>query len=53
VRDYRVRLKEALTELGVIARADCRPPLLPLGETERVAVRQAARAAALKMPAAA
>jgi 4-hydroxy-tetrahydrodipicolinate synthase len=53
VRDYRVRLKEALVELGVISRADCRPPLLPLSTTERESVRRATREAQLKMPAAA
>jgi len=51
VRDYRVRMKEALVELGVISRADCREPLLPLGAAERAAVRGAARSARLRMPA--
>jgi 4-hydroxy-tetrahydrodipicolinate synthase len=53
VRDYRVRIKEALVELGVLDRADVRPPLLPLDGAERARIREAARNAALKMPAAA
>jgi 4-hydroxy-tetrahydrodipicolinate synthase len=51
VRDYRVRIKEALVELGVIARADVRQPLLPLSAADRAAVRTAARNAGLRMPA--
>ena len=50
VRDYRVRLKEALCELGVLESTDMRPPLLPLGEDERRVVREATRRAALRMP---
>jgi 4-hydroxy-tetrahydrodipicolinate synthase len=53
VRDYRVRLKEALVELGVFEAAHMRPPLLPLEDGERARVRQAARAAGLAMPSAA
>lgn len=40
VADYRVRLKEALVMLGVIDRADVRPPLLPLSDPNRQLLRQ-------------
>jgi 4-hydroxy-tetrahydrodipicolinate synthase len=36
VRDYRVRLKEALVLQGVLPRAVVRPPLLPLEEAEKL-----------------
>ncbi len=48
VRDYRARLKHALAELGVIAEAHVRPPLLPLGEPERARVEQALEQAGLR-----
>ena len=35
VGDYRVRLKECLTILGVLERADVRRPLQPISDTER------------------
>lgn len=50
VRDYRVRLKEALAELGVIDSTDVRPPLLPLSAGQRAAVRRAVREAGLRTP---
>lgn len=50
VRDYRVRTKEALVELGVLEAAHVRPPLLPLTDTERSYVREATRNARLAMP---
>jgi 4-hydroxy-tetrahydrodipicolinate synthase len=51
VRDYRVRLKEALCELGVLEHADMRPPLLALSDDERRSVREATRRAGLRTPA--
>lgn len=48
VRDYRARLKHALAELGVIAEAHVRPPLLPLGEHERARVELALEQAGLR-----
>lgn len=48
VRDYRARLKYALMRLGVIDRADVRPPLLPLGEPDRAAVDRALEEAGLR-----
>jgi dihydrodipicolinate synthase/N-acetylneuraminate lyase len=51
VRNYRLRLKEALVELGVLQAAHARPPLPPLDDDERRAVREAARRAGLAMPA--
>lgn len=41
VRNYRARMKEALAQLGVIAGAHMRPPLLPLDNAERRAVAEA------------
>ena len=41
VRNYRARLKEAFTMMGIIPRATVRPPLLPISEEERERVRQA------------
>jgi len=49
VRDYRVRLKEAIAELGVIESTAVRPPLLGLAEDERRSVRAAVRGAGLRM----
>jgi len=50
VRNYRLRLKEALVELGVLEAAHARPPLPPLGDEERRRVREAVRRAHLAMP---
>jgi 4-hydroxy-tetrahydrodipicolinate synthase len=50
VRNYRLRLKEALVELGVLESAHARPPLPPLDDEERRAVRDAVRRAGLAMP---
>ena len=50
VRDYRLRLKEALVELGVLEAAHARPPLPPLDDEERRRVREAVRRARLAMP---
>lgn len=47
VRDYRARLKHALTTLGVIDRPHVRPPLLPLSSEEADAVDRALKEAAL------
>jgi len=41
LRDYRPRIKEALTMLGVIPRATIRKPFFPISEAERAKVRQA------------
>jgi 4-hydroxy-tetrahydrodipicolinate synthase len=41
VRDYRVRLKEALRQRGVIPNAHMRPPLLDLDDAGREAVQRA------------
>jgi len=41
LRDYRVRLKEALVIQGVIPRATVREPLLPVDAVERCRIRQA------------
>lgn len=41
VRNYRARLKEALVMLGVLKKAYVRPPLTPISEAERKAVRNA------------
>jgi len=49
VRNYRLRLKEALVELGVLDAAHARPPLPPLDEEERRRVREAVRRAGLAM----
>ncbi|MGH2524434.1 MAG: dihydrodipicolinate synthase family protein [Anaerolineales bacterium] len=47
VTDYRARTKEALRMLGVIEATTVRPPLLPIGEAERAAVRDALQRAGL------
>ncbi len=47
VRDYRARLKHALTTLGVIDRAYVRPPLLPLSDDEAGSVERALKEASL------
>lgn len=41
VRNYRARLKEALVMLGVLEKAYVRPPLTPITDAERKAVRRA------------
>jgi len=41
VRNYRARAKEALVMLGVLDRATVRPPLLPVSDNDREAVRRA------------
>ena len=41
VRNYRARIKEGLTMQGLIPRATVRPPLLPVSEEERQAIRAA------------
>jgi 4-hydroxy-tetrahydrodipicolinate synthase len=48
VRDYRARLKHALVQLGVVAEAHVRPPLLPLGQHERERVELALKHAGLR-----
>jgi 4-hydroxy-tetrahydrodipicolinate synthase len=50
VRNYRLRLKEALVELGVLDAAHARPPLPPLDDAERRMVRDAVRRVRLAMP---
>jgi 4-hydroxy-tetrahydrodipicolinate synthase len=45
VRDYRARAKEALVMQGVLARATVRPPLLPIPDADRAAMRAAMIAA--------
>jgi len=50
VRNYRLRVKEALVELGVLDAAHARPPLPPLHDEERRRVREAVRRARLAMP---
>jgi 4-hydroxy-tetrahydrodipicolinate synthase len=47
VRDYRARTKVALKELGVIDSTVMRPPLLPVGDETRSAVRVALEQAGL------
>ncbi len=47
VRDYRARLKHALTTLGVIDHAYVRPPLLPLSSDEASSVERAMKEASL------
>ena len=49
VRDYRVRLKEAIAELGVIDSTAVRAPLLGLSDGERRKVREAVRGAGLRV----
>lgn len=46
-RDYRPRIKEALTMLGVIPRATIRRPFFPISNAERTRVRQALKRAKL------
>lgn len=41
MRDYRVRLKEALVVQGILERATVREPLLPIGEAEQARIRDA------------
>jgi 4-hydroxy-tetrahydrodipicolinate synthase len=48
VRDYRGRLKHALTVLGVIDQAHVRPPLLPLSDDEVDRVERALKEASLR-----
>jgi 4-hydroxy-tetrahydrodipicolinate synthase len=50
--DMHNRMKEALVMLGRIERAVVRPPLLPIGEAERTAIRAALAATGLLPPAA-
>jgi len=50
VRNYRLRLKEALAELGVLEGVHARPPLPSLDDDERRRVREAVRRARLTMP---
>jgi 4-hydroxy-tetrahydrodipicolinate synthase len=47
LRDYRPRLKEALTMLGIIPRATIRKPFFPISAAERARVRQALKRAKL------
>lgn len=44
VRNYRARLKEVLVMQGVIERAAVRPPLMPVPDAERAAIRKALEA---------
>jgi 4-hydroxy-tetrahydrodipicolinate synthase len=41
VRNYRARLKEVLVMQGIIERATVRPPLMPVPDAEREAIRRA------------
>jgi len=41
VRDYRARLKEALVMMGVLKTSYVRPPLRPVSEEEKAAIRKA------------
>jgi 4-hydroxy-tetrahydrodipicolinate synthase len=50
VPNYRARTKEALVMLGVLESAVVRPPLLPLSDDERAAVRAALARAGLLTP---
>lgn len=50
VSDYRARTKVALQQLGVIAHATVRPPLLPIPETEHAVIRAAVERAGLSRP---
>ncbi|HEX9899605.1 MAG TPA: dihydrodipicolinate synthase family protein [Candidatus Methylomirabilis sp.] len=45
LRDYRPRIKEALSSLGVIPQATIRKPFLPISNAERERVRQALKQA--------
>jgi 4-hydroxy-tetrahydrodipicolinate synthase len=47
VVDYRARTKEALVMLGVLDRADVRPPLLPVDDRERAIIRAGLQRAGL------
>jgi len=47
VRNYRARLKEALVMIGVLKKAHVRPPLVPISDAERRAVRKALEKAGL------
>lgn len=50
VPNYRARTKEALRMLGVIGSATVRPPLLPVGDDERVRIRLALERAGMLGP---
>ena len=50
VTDYRARTKEALMMLGILDNTAVRPPLLPIGATERETIRQALQKAGLLTP---
>lgn len=47
LRDYRPRIKEALSMLGVIPQATVRKPFLPISDVERERLRQALKRAGL------
>jgi len=47
VRNYRARIKEALTIQGILKSAYMRPPLIPISRKERDAIREALRKAEL------
>jgi 4-hydroxy-tetrahydrodipicolinate synthase len=47
ITDYRARTKEALRMLGVLENTTVRPPLLPIGEDERLVIQRALQAAGL------
>ncbi|MCW4027395.1 MAG: dihydrodipicolinate synthase family protein [Candidatus Bathyarchaeota archaeon] len=47
VRNYRARTKEALVMLGVLEHAYMRPPLMPISDEERIAVKEALKKAEL------
>lgn len=47
VTDYRARTKEALKILGVLENTTVRPPLLPVGDSERDVIHRALRSAGL------
>ncbi len=47
VRDYRARSKEVLVMQGIIRHAYMRPPLMPVGEGDRLALKEALAAAGL------
>ncbi|MBA2488069.1 MAG: dihydrodipicolinate synthase family protein [Chloroflexi bacterium] len=50
VRDYRARVKEGLRMQGVIPSATVRPPLLPVSEADRQALREALAGLGLLTP---
>lgn len=47
VRDYRARSKEVLVLQGILQHAHMRPPLVPVGEADRLALKEALAAAGL------